>query len=235
MWTRFELKTRAREAFRRNYWSCVAVAFVIAIITAITSGSAGQNSQESLESIEGTGSIEELAILLSVLIITTITVVIAAIIKIVVGNALLVGGSRFFVVNQIEQARAGELGFGFKCGSFGNILVVMFLRDLFITLWALLLIVPGVIKHYEYLMVPYILAENPQMNRKEVFQISKQMMKGQKMNTFVLDMSFFGWKLLAALTCGILGIFYVEPYYQATMAELYTANKMLAYQNGYIR
>lgn len=56
----------------------------------------------------------------------------------------------------------------------------MFLRDLFTTLWSLLLVVPGIVKHYEYLMVPYIIAENPAMDYKEAFQISKQMMDGEK-------------------------------------------------------
>ena len=134
--------------------------------------------------------VEALALLMGILAIAFIILIISCIIKIVVGNALLVGGSRFFVVNQIEKAKAGELAFGFKCGGFGNIVLVMFLRDLFIGLWTLLFIVPGIIKHYEYLMVPYILAENPQMNQKEVFQISKQMMMGQKMNAFVRNCQY---------------------------------------------
>ena len=65
-------------------------------------------------------------------------------------------------------------------------------------------IVPGIVKYYEYLMVPYILAENPNMNQKEVFQISKRMMMGQKWNTFVLDCSFIGWRILEGITLGIV-------------------------------
>ena len=84
-------------------------------------------------------------------------------------------------------------------------------------------------------MVPYILAENPGMDHKEAFLISKKMMMGQKWNVFVLDLSFIGWRILEAITFGIVGVFYVEPYYQATMAELYAANRAIAYQNGYIR
>lgn len=113
--------------------------------------------------------------------------------------------------------------------------MIMFLRNLFIFLWTLLLVVPGIIKHYEYLMVPYILAENPGMRREEAFLISKKMMMGQKWDTFVLDLSFIGWRILEGLTFGILGIFYVEPYIQSTFAELYTVNKEVAYRNGYIR
>ena len=59
-----------------------------------------------------------------------------------------------------------------------------------------MLVVPGIIKHYEYRMIPYILAENPTMPREEAFQISRRMMMGQKMDVFVLDLSFIGWFIL---------------------------------------
>ena len=142
---------------------------------------------------------------------------------------------RYFVLNQTEMPTVGYLGYGFKTGHYGNIVLVMFLRDLFTFLWTLLFVVPGIIKHYEYLMVPYILAENPGMGREEAFLISKKMMMGQKWEVFVLDLSFLGWRILEYITFGIVGIFYVEPYYQGTMAELYSVNRTLAYQNGYIR
>ena len=106
---------------------------------------------------------------------------------------------------------------------------------IFTTLWSLLLVVPGIVKHYEYLMVPYIIAENPAMDYKEAFQISKQMMDGEKMEAFIMDLSFLGWYLLSAVTCGLLAIFYVNPYVQASFAEMYTFNKQKAYQEGYIR
>jgi len=85
------------------------------------------------------------------------------------------------------------------------------------------------------MMVPYIIAENPGMDRREAFAISKRMMDGEKWNTFVLDLSFLGWGILGVLTCGILLIFYVNPYIYATHAELYEYNKLKAYNEGYIR
>ena len=96
-------------------------------------------------------------------------------------------------------------------------------RDLFILLWTLLLIVPGIIKSYSYRLVPYILSENPHMDRKRALELSQQMMDGHKMEAFVLELSFFGWFLLSALTCGLVGIFYVNPYLDATFAEFYVA------------
>ena len=74
-------------------------------------------------------------------------------------------------------------------------------------------------------MVPYIIAENPAMDYKEAFQISKQMMDGNKWDAFVLDLSFIGWTLLGVCTFGILLVFYVEPYIYLTRAELYHALK----------
>ena len=102
-------------------------------------------------------------------------------------------------------------------------ILVMFLKNLFIALWTLLFIVPGIIKMYSYRLVPYILKEHPELTGTQAITLSRKMMNGHKADAFVLDLSFLGWILLSALTCGILHIFYVGPYIQATDAELYKA------------
>ncbi len=121
------------------------------------------------------------------------------------GNLLEVGGKRFFVLNKTENPTVGTMFDAFRSGHYVNIVLTMFLRELFTSLWTLLLVIPGIVKHYEYLMIPYILAENPGMDRKEAFQISKRMMDGQKMETFILDLSFLGWDILTVITCGMVG------------------------------
>ncbi len=73
---------------------------------------------------------------------------------------------------------------------------------------------------YCYLMVPYILSENPDMKAREALRLSKEMMDGQKWNAFVLGLSFLGWQILGTMLCGI-GTFFVQPYVDATFAELY--------------
>ena len=88
-------------------------------------------------------------------------------------------------------------------------------------LWSLLLVVPGVIKSYEYRLVEYVMAENPGMAAMEAIARSKALMQGNKWNAFVLDLSFLGWNILNACTFGILGIFYVQPYQMLTNAALY--------------
>lgn len=78
-------------------------------------------------------------------------------------------------------------------------------------------------------MIPYILAENPGIDSREAFAVSKQMMDGNKWAAFVLDLSFLGWQILSVFTCGILSVFYVNPYVYMTNAELYVALKEITF------
>ncbi|MDE7016815.1 MAG: DUF975 family protein, partial [Lachnospiraceae bacterium] len=94
-------------------------------------------------------------------------------------------------------------------------------RYLHIFLWALLFLIPCIYKKYQYYMVDFILAENPDMDTKEVLEWSKRMMDGHKWDAFVLDLSFILWHMLSTLTCGILEIFYVKPYIYLSRASLY--------------
>ena len=228
-------------AFRANYSSSVAVALLMGIISMIFGGGSGTNIKNNGELDNGGfgfGSQEGrtfglLAIILGLLI--SIVGMIGLLLQIFVENVLKVGGYRFFVQNQTGHPGIEVMLSGFKSGHYGNIVLTMFLRDLFIALWTLLFIVPGIVKYYEYMMVPYILAENPGMDRKEAFLISRQMMNGQKWDAFVMDLSFIGWYLLSVLTCGLLAVFYVSPYHQASLAEIYSFNKEKAYREGYIR
>jgi uncharacterized membrane protein len=137
-------------------------------------------------------------------------------------NPLEVGCNRFFIRNLHEKAQVGNVGFAFDTYYLNNV-KILFFRDLQLVLWTLLFIIPGIVKAYEYRMIPYILAENPHMSKKEVFAASKSMMMGNKWKAFVLDMSFLGWHILSVFTVGILELFYVAPYMYATNAALYEA------------
>ena len=92
-------------------------------------------------------------------------------------------------------------------------------------LYFLLLVVPGIIKAYEYRFVSYLTADHPEMSGTEVITLSRQMMRGHKWRAFVLDLSFLGWYILSAFTFFLLSIFYVNPYKHSTDAELYKALK----------
>lgn len=135
-------------------------------------------------------------------------------------NPLELGCKRFFLRNLNMKAEVKEVCFSFD-HSYMNIVKTLFFRDLYTFLWSLLFIIPGIIKAYEYQMIPYLLAEHPDMPKDQAFAISRQMMKGQKWNAFVLDLSFLGWSILSLFTLGILGLFYVNPYKYSTKAALY--------------
>lgn len=229
MWTRAVLKDNAKKFFKFNYWKMVLVSLVLAIATVGGSGSS-TSTQEDLESsgIAYMPPEELLQFVLGFLIAFTFVMVAALVISTFLLNPLIVGAQRFFVVSHYRKAELGELGFAFS-NRYMNIVKVMFLRNMYTFFWTLLFIIPGLIKAYEYRMIPYILAENPGISSKEAFAMSKQMMDGNKWEAFVLDLSFFGWLLLGTLTCGLLLVFYVYPYIFMTDAELYVALKEITY------
>ena len=107
----------------------------------------------------------------------------------------------------------------------------MLLRSIQLFLWFLLLVIPGIVKSYEYRMVPYILAENPRIGAKEAIQLSRRMTDGSKFSMFVLDLSFLGWILLGLLAC-FVGVLFVQPYVDMTMAELYIDLRKNALEKG---
>ncbi len=109
-------------------------------------------------------------------------------------------------------------------GEFWGAFKVTFLTGLFVMLWTLLLIIPGYVKACAYSQALYILAENPGMGAREALKRSQEMMKGHKMEYFVLGLSFIGWTILGVFTLGILYIWLI-PYMSATMVNFYNSIK----------
>ena len=156
------------------------------------------------------GGIGILALVVGGILLFIVLFIVIAAIHAFLFNPLEAGTARFFVRNLNDKAEIRELAYCYDHG-YLNVVKTVFLRDLYIVLWGLLLIIPGIIKSYEYRMVNYILAENPEMNTKDVFAMSRDMMRGNKWRAFVLDLSFLGWHLLSLITIGLAGIFYVFP------------------------
>lgn len=154
------------------------------------------------------------------LIIFSIVLAVILIVDIFLINPFSVGGKCFMIKSVEDVAQVKEIAYGFD-HSYKNIVKVLFHRDLRVFLWALLLIVPGIIKMYEYYMVPYILTENPDMDYRAALEMSRNMMDGQKWKTFVLGLSFILWHILGTLTFGIVEVLYVQPYRNLTFAALY--------------
>jgi uncharacterized membrane protein len=94
------------------------------------------------------------------------------------------------------------------------------LTAILVTLWSFT-IIGGVIKYFQYYMVPYIVAENPDIRTREALRLSRDMMKGHKWDLFVKQLSFIGWDLLDMFTFGLLRILFINPYFTAAMAEYY--------------
>lgn len=118
---------------------------------------------------------------------------------------------------------------GFKV-DFGGIFILGLLMDVFVTLWTLLFIVPGIIKYYSYSMSYYVKAEHPDYDWKQCIDESRKLMKGHKGELFVQDLSFIGWTIIGAMCLGI-GFLWVDAYQESAKAEFY---KDLTGQSGTI-
>lgn len=137
-----------------------------------------------------------------------------------VGLPLYVGVNVFFINLFRGGAEFEDIIEPFKVNYIENTFT-MFLMQLYIALWSLLLFIPGIIKSFSYAMVPYIMAdENFNLSYNDAITESRRMMDGRKMDLFVLYLSFIGWFLLGVITFGIAMI-YVVPYMNAATAAFY--------------
>ncbi|ANU77197.2 DUF975 domain-containing protein [Blautia pseudococcoides] len=226
MWNRMELKMNGKANFLRNYGPAVLVSLIASLVAAKygrnydSDGASGSFLEFSGLHLSfdwdhlffnwGGNAFSSGAVSLAVILL-----------DVFIFQMLLVGACRFYVENRDYKAPVSKLLFGFQSGFYGNSVLVMFMKNLFVALWTLLLVIPGIVMSYAYRMVPYILAEQPDIDYREALRISKEMMYGQKWEAFFLDLSFIGWLFVGAVTCGIAGIFYVKPYVDATNVELY--------------
>ena len=225
MWTRKELKERAKEALKRNYWKIVLVSLIGMLIggglgsSGISGGGsdihdmASDNVKEHFtehenDDVDWEGAEAVLddiqmdirpqdivAVAFTVIVVLIVAAIVLAIgiaLDVLLLNPVQVGINRFMVKSLDDTARIAEVGYTFD-HNYKNGVKVMFFKDLYVVLWSLLFIVPGIYKAYQYRMVPYILGENPDMTYQEVLQRSKDMMDGQKWDAFVLDLSFILW------------------------------------------
>ena len=149
----------------------------------------------------------------------SVVAAILAIVQFVLGCIVTVGYARFNL--DLVDGEEGTVQTLFRYfPQWKTMLVAGFLQGLYIVLWTLLFIVPGIIAAYRYAMTSYILAENPEMSAGEAIDRSKEMMKGNKWRLFCLHFSFIGWGILCAFTLGI-GNLWLTPYMQAATAAFY--------------
>ena len=134
----------------------------------------------------------------------------------------------FLGLTKNEDISVGDAFKGFNIT--GKAVWLNIITNFFVFLWSLLLVIPGIIKVFSYAAAPFILADNPELTAREALSESKRIMDGHKFDLFVLQLSFFWWYILSAITFGIAYI-YVVPYFQATMANFYNDIKDKTVEN----
>lgn len=118
-----------------------------------------------------------------------------------------------------ENIEYGKLFDGYT-KDFSRVFSTGLLQYIYIILWMLLLIIPGIIKSYSYSMTYYILKDNPELQNNAAIEKSMKMMDGHKMDLFLLHLSFIGWAILCLLTLGI-GFIFLIPYMYSAQAHFY--------------
>ena len=227
MWNRQQVKEQAKQIMKRNYWKM----FVVTLLAGILTGEKTTIIERVQDFASNNLSYDAQPIFYSpnfqYIFYSFISVasILGILYTIFIGNVIVVGKNGYFIKNHNDNPELSEIFNGFK-GNYLNVVKIMFLMDLKTLLWLFLFIVPGLIKAYEYSMIPYLLAENPDLSASQAFSLSKQMTTGQKMDLFVLDLSFIGWGFLGLICCGI-GLLFVQPYPEATKAEVYLILKQL--------
>ena len=258
MWTREQLKTKAKEVLKTSYWWAFLVCLIFTLIAGIASGNVNTSSFTSSGGSSGRSSIDvsdyaedltpeqeealqqivdsylspvAIGMGIAALVISLIVTVLRAAYTIFVVNPLKVGYDRYFLDQSEGKVNFATLFSGFTGGKYMKRVKVLAFQYLYLFLWTLLFVIPGIIKSYSYFLIPYILADNPDISKDRAFEISMKTMDGEKWNLFVLQLSFIGWQLLGILACCV-GTYFVAPYVQATMAEFYFVMRQKAIQTG---
>ena len=238
MFDRKFLKGRAKEVLRVSYLK----AFLVSLIMLIVGGGDGSfnfnwnSNSNRYNSQYGSNSLFGQNILMSpyagmLVKYTIIVTLILLTLRIFVGYIFEVGGRRYFVQSAQNNIDMKYLGYGFTKENYLNIIKTMLWRAILNFLWYLLLIIPGIIKSYAYRMVPYILSDNPNIGYERAVELSNEMTEGEKINMWILDLSFIGWYILGTLLF-LVGVLFVMPYENATKAELYIELRQNALEHG---
>ena len=119
-----------------------------------------------------------------------------------------------------EKVDLADLFKGFTGADFVRLLLLGLMEEIFIFLWSLLFVIPGIVKSYSYSQAIYLAYDHPDWDWQKCIDESRRIMDGNKMKLFVLDLSFIGWYIVGMLACGI-GVLWVDPYRQAARAEFY--------------
>ncbi len=193
MITRAELKANAKSSLKGNWGTAVLVTLIFTVIMGLAGFILG--------------------------IIPVLGLILPILFSLFVSPALSLGLYSYFM--KVARNEVGSVNDLFsKFGLWLKGFVLVFLIGLFTWLWSLLLIIPGIIASYRYSQAFYILLDNPELSPLEAINKSKEMMNGHKMEFFVLQLSFIGWAILAAIPFAI-GYLWLMPYVAVTYVNFY--------------
>lgn len=248
MWSRKELKSYAKDFLRNHYWKAFIVCLIASLLSGSGNGATSRNLDHNnydenyynneiidqvnyrvpeMQAMENSrmdmfipNRIVRSPMFLLYRGVLPIIFLLFLFLLVTVGFAIEVGKVRFFLRGFEGDVSIGSLLSTFNSREYFRIVQTQFLRGLYTVLWTFLFIIPGLIKTYEYRMVPYILSEEPDLYPNEAIRKSRDMTRGHKMDMFILDLSFLGWDLAGSILFGI-GHIFVNPYKAATEARLY--------------
>ena len=225
----------ARNVLTNKWFIAVAVGLVASILGGISGGGPefkvnidGSNismnfnvAGQTIKSIGTNGGIDSEvgAFILASLPIIIIASLIAAVIYFALGSFIGVGYAKFNL-NLVDKKNAAFETLFEYFSHWKTTTIARLLRALYVFLWSLLFIIPGIVAGFSYAMTDYILAEDPELTADEAISQSKSIMMGNKWRFFCLQFSFIGWDILATLAFGI-GHLWLTPYKQAAYAAFY--------------
>ena len=225
----------ARNALTNKWFIAVAVGLVASILGGISGGGPefkvnidGSNismnfnvAGQTIKSIGTNGGVDSEvgAFILASLPIIILASLFAAVIYFVLGSFIGVGYAKFNL-NLVDKKNAAFETLFEYFSHWKTTTIARLLRALYVFLWSLLFIIPGIVAGFSYAMTDYILAEDPELTADEAISQSKSIMMGNKWRFFCLQFSFIGWDILATLAFGI-GHLWLTPYKQAAYAAFY--------------
>lgn len=215
------LRQRARENLAGNWGVSIGVAAVASLLGGLLEGSSflpDLNAEFTIPLLQEFASALDQGLRIGNLTLNFRSGILG-LAAFILGGVLQLGYARFL----LKQHDGQEVQFNdlfSQFDRFGQGFAQAFLRGLYTFLWGLLFVIPGIVKAYSYSMTPFIMAEQPNLTASEAIEASKQMMEGHKMDLFILDLTFFGWALLAGLTAN-LGYLALNPYTNAARTAFY--------------
>ncbi len=222
-----DFREKARKALNGNWGVAVGTGFVASLLgayTAISNGGGGgsSNSEMSDKDAEMVASVftyEALMIMVMLLGILAIVLLIFGIVQFILGGPITLGYVKFNL-HMVNGTTPDFFDLFSQFHRFKEGFLMQLLRGIYIFLWTLCLIVPGIMATFSYAMTPYILYENPGMSANDAIGASKKMMEGNRWRLFCLNISFIGWSFLCIFTLGI-GFLWLKPYMEASYAAFY--------------